>query len=311
MKKMIIAALVLLLAQIGLSVALNLSNKGIEAGAPDTLFLTVFPEQVESLEFTDAKGSSLTLQKEQKGWVMPTHFSAPADESKVSELLDRLAGMKQGFVVATSPDAAKRFKVASDSFEHHVVVQGGGEVMADFYVGTSPAFRQVHARREGSDQIVAISLSGFELENDADKWLDKSAATLKDSNLVSLTLGEIKLEKSDSGWQLADLKEGEQVNKSEVEALVTKARSLTIRDVADPALVADLFTEPQFKFTAVKTGGDEVEYLFAKTKDDSYVLKLSDSDLYFKVADILVEALKDKRREDLLMAGEKAVSEQQ
>jgi hypothetical protein len=308
MKKMIIAAMVLLVAQIGLALALNISNKGISAGAPDTLFLTFSPDAVHSLEITNGEGKSVVIEKGKDGWIVPAHFSAPVDGTKVKGLVDKLAGIKQGFVVATTADAAKRFKVDAGSFEDHVVLKSADKTLADFYVGTSPAFRQIHARRDDSNQIVAIPLSNFELETAVDKWLDTSVGTIKDDDLTGLTIGEINLKKVADGWQLEGLKEGEKANKEEINTLVTKARGMSIEDVLDPAKVAELVAKPVFSYTTVHKDGRKVEYLFGKGKEDFYVMKLSDRDLYFKVHSLLVDAVRNITRDKLVKVEKAAES---
>ncbi len=300
MKKMIIAAAVLLVVQLGLTMAFYMGNKGVGEAAPDALFLTFSPDAVQSLQLTDGEGKSVVLDKNKDGWTVPAHFSAPVDQNKVKALLDKLAEMKQGFVVATSAEAAKRFKVDKESFENHVVLKGAQKTLADFYVGTSPAFRQVHARRGENDQIVTIPLSSFELESSTDKWLDTSLATIKDADLTGLTIGDIKLNKTKDGWQLEGLKEGEKLNKEEVDALVTKARGLSVQDVLDPAQVSALFAQPAFRFNTVRKDGKAVEYLFAKGKDDFYVLKISDRNLYLKVHSLPVDALQKVTRDKLV-----------
>ena len=306
MKKMIIAALVLLFAQIGLSLALNLGTKNIGEGTPDTPFLTFSPDAVQSLAITSGEGRNVLLQKGKDGWIMPAHFSAPVDQNKVKVLLDKLSELKQGFVVATSAEAAKRFKVDAESFENHVVLKGAEQTLADFYIGTSPAFRQVHARRGDHNEIINIPLSSFELAPANDKWLDTSLATIKDEDLIGLNFADFKLKKADKGWQVEALQDGEKVNHEAVNALVNKAGGLIVQDVLDPAEVADLFNKPLFHFTAVRTDGREVEYLFAKGKEDFYVLKMSDRDFYLKMTALQVEALQKETHDKLVEAAEAA-----
>ncbi|TKB27990.1 DUF4340 domain-containing protein [Desulfopila sp. IMCC35006] len=300
MKKMITAALALLLVQVGLVLVLNMGSKGIEANTPDTLFLNFSPDAVQSLQITDGEGKTIVVKKDPSGWLMPEHFSAPVSGNKVKALVEKLAGIKQGFIVATSTDAAKRFKVDAGNFADHVVLQGADKTLADFYVGTAPVFRQVHARRADSNAIITIALSSFELETAADKWLDTSVATIKDADLVGLSVGDIKLKKTAEGWQLEGLKEGEKINGKEVDALVTSACGLAVQDVLDPKQVAGLFSNPVFGFTTVRKDGRNVEYLFGKGKDDYYVLKASDRNLYFKVHALPVENLQKMTREKLI-----------
>lgn len=300
MKKMTIAAMVLLLAQIGLTLAFNLGNKGAGTGAPDTPFLSFSPDAVQSLEITNGEGKKLVLSKDKDGWTVPAHFSAPVDQDKVKSLFDKLAELKQGFVVATSTEAAKRFKVDSEGFENHVVLRGAEKPLVDFYVGTSPAFRQVHARRGDSPEIITIPLNGFELETAVNKWLDTSLATLKDEDIVGLTFDAFNLKKADIGWQLEGMQEDEKINRDEVNAVVTKARGVIVQDVLDPAKFSNIFARPVFRFTAVRKDGGQVEYLFAKGEDGSHVLKLSDRNFYFRVPTPTVNALLEVSRENLV-----------
>ncbi len=300
MKKMIIAAMVLLLVQTGIALTFFRSNSSLGGGTPDALFLSFSPEAVSSVKLTDSEGKNVILKKDKHGWSIPAYFSAPVDQTKLTGLLGKLAEMKKGFVVATSTDAASRFKVDSGSFENHVFLQGVDKPLADFYVGTSPTFRQVHARREGSDEIVTIPLSSFELESSPNKWLDTSLATIKDDELVGLSFDTFTLKKTNDGWLLEGLKDNEKTNQKEIEALVTRARGLTVLDVLDPAKVSTLFDQPVFRFTSVKKGGEKVEYLFAKGKDDFYVLKMSNRNIYFKVQTLPVDALLKVTREQLV-----------
>jgi hypothetical protein len=159
----------------------------------------------------------------------------------------------------------------------------------------------VYARRAESNAIVTIPLSGFELENGVDKWLDSSLAMQRDEDLVGLIFDGFTLKKQADGWQLEGRKDDEPINRQEVDALVTQARGLVVQDVLDPAAVSGLFDgQPLFHFTAVKKDDKQVEYLFAQGSGDFYVLKLSDRDLYLKVHTLPVEALRKVTREKLL-----------
>lgn len=306
---MIILAMVLLFAQIGLTLAFNLGNKGVGAGATDTPFLSFSPDAVQSLEITNGEGEKLVLTKDKGDWTVPAYFSAPVDQDKVKELLAKLAELKQDFVVATSTEAAKRFKVDSEGFENHVVLRGVEKQLVDFYVGSSPAFRQVYARLGDSAEIITIQLNSFELETAGDKWLDTALATLKDEDIVGLTFEAFKLKKADKGWQLENLKEHEQINREELNAVVAKARGVIVQDVLDSAKSSNLFARPVFRFTAVRKDGGQVEYLFAKGEDDFYVLKLSDRNFYFRVPTPTVKGLLEVSREKLVEAA-KVVKDQ-
>jgi hypothetical protein len=202
MQRLIFAAVALLLVQLGLILLVNSGNKGLESAPANTSFLDVSGKSVDSMELTDGEGKKLLITKKENTWILPGLQNAAADKGQVNSLLDKLQGLKQGFVNATSAEAAKRFKVAKDSFERHVVLKAGDSVVGDFYVGTSPGFRQVHCRREGSDNIVALPLSTYELDVDGSKWLDKNVLHLEQKNISVIHLPAVNLSLIDKKWQL-------------------------------------------------------------------------------------------------------------
>jgi hypothetical protein len=301
MRKMIIGATVLLIVQLGLTVALFLGNKDVDAAPPDTVFLGFAPEAVRSLTITDEKGETLELVKNSDGWVIPKHFSAPVDKIKMDTLLGKLAALKQGFVVATSDDAASRFKVGDGAFNDHVTVKGEEKTLADFYVGTSPAFRQVHARRSDSKDIVIVDLDAYEFATSPDQWLDRSLMKVHEDDLSALEFDGVTLRKERDGWRLDGLGEDESPNKTGIDALIVKVSGLLIEDVLDPHTVSGLFAKPAYHFVAVSKDGKKVQYEFAKIDENSYALKTSDTEVYGKVTAASVASLQQQSNRDKLV----------
>lgn len=312
MRRMIIAAAVLLAIQLALAVALNMTDKENRAASPAAPLFGFAADAVTALEITGPEGDRLVLRKNDGGWILPDFFGAPAAGEQISGLLTRLADLKQGFTVAASAEAARRFKVADDGFERHVVAKEGDRVVGDFYIGSSPAFRQVHARKAGSADIVTVALSNFDLETAADKWIDKNIFRLKTEDIDSLSFADFDLRRKDEGWQLADLEEGRQLNKEAVEDLLVAVRGLTIQEVLNPQDVADLFKkEPALVFTVALKDGSRLEYRFAKPDADYFVFKQSGRDLYCKVHTIQVENLRKYTREKLVSEVQKDTVEEE
>ena len=97
----------------------------------------------------------------------------PADGDKVAQLLDKLAGLSAPWPVATSAASAERFEVTDDLFQRRLALYTGDEEVALIFLGTSPGFERVHARRADSDEIFSVALSNYELPATIDGWLDK------------------------------------------------------------------------------------------------------------------------------------------
>lgn len=309
MQRIIYAAVVLLVLQIGLAVFFYSSTtSGLNAAAPDTPFLSFSPDKITAVEISAADSNKLILQKTGKGWNMPEAFSAPASSGEVEELLKKAAVAKQGLAVASTKGAAKRFKTADREFVRHLVFKAGEAAAADFYLGTSAGFRQSYARAKGRDEVVSIPVSEFEAEADADKWLDKSIAILNRDELQAVALADISLSKKDKDWQLDGAAAGE-ADKGEIDKLLDKVTGLSVQSALDPAKAAPLFAQPlAAQFTVTKKDGGKLTYALAK-QDDHYVLKMSASELYFKIGSTQAEALAGMKREKLLAAKKEEAAE--
>jgi Domain of unknown function (DUF4340) len=307
MRKTIIAAAVLLVLQIGLAVALNVESTGYETFTPDTPFVRFDADTITSLDITDGDGKQLVMEKNETGWILPKFYQASADKAQVTALLTKLAGMKQGLAVATSAAAAKRFKVAEDSFERHVVLKAGDKVAADLYIGSSPGFRQVHARKAGQKDIVNILLSSFELMTSPEKWIAKDTLKLKQEDLAKVSFADFVLDHKDGGWQLDGLQEGQKTNTDEAKVLIEKICGLIIQSVVDPQKGAELLAkEPGIHYTVTGKDGSETTYAFAKGKDNYLVLKVSNRDQYFKVYSLQLDYLRQMTRDKLIVQPEAA-----
>ncbi len=302
MKRTIIIAATLLVLQIGLVVALQFGgHTGSDISKPDAPLLGFAVDAVTALEITGPDNDRMVLQKSGGGWLLPDSFAAPASPEQVAALFTRLSGLKQGFAVATSSAAAKRFKVADDLFQRHVVLKAGAGVVGDLYVGTSPGFRQIHARKAGSEAVVVVELSTFELETGADKWLDKNMVQIKEEDIDTIAFSDFVLQPKDNAWQLADLPEGQVTDAKAAGDLVAKASGLTVQAVLKPQDVEPLFTTtPTLRYTITRKGGGAVEFRLVKGEGDSYVLKQSERDLYCKVHSLQVESLLIASRDSLI-----------
>lgn len=298
-QRIIYAAAVLLVVQLGLAVFLQLGKTtGLNAAAPDTPFLAFSPDKITAVEISAADGTKLVLQKSGKGWAMPGAFSAPASSGQVEELLKKTAEVKQGLAVASTKGAAKRFKTEDSDFVRHLVFKAGEGVAAEFYLGTSAGFRQSYARAKGKDEVISIPLSEFETETDADKWLDKTVALLNQDDLQRVELADISLTRKDKDWLIDGTAEGE-ASKEEISKLLNIVTGLSVESVLDPATAAPLMAQPSVQFAVTKKDGGRLTYALAK-QDDHYALKMSASELHFKVSSTQAEALVGMKREKLL-----------
>jgi hypothetical protein len=303
MQRIIIAAVVLLLIQIGLAVTVNMSNRNFDAFVPNDRLLKFETATVDSITIFGKTEEQLVLKKDHASWVLPGLFSAPADMQQVQALLDKLADLKQGLAVATSKEAAGRFKVADDLFERRIVLRQGDTVVADLYTGASPGFHQLHVRVAGHDEVMTVELSDYEFESDGESWVDKNIVQVQEKDIKSVVSTEYSLERSGEGWQLEGLQEDQELNSQQVENLLKQISGMTIQTVMDPQEVSSQFEKaPALQYTLSYTNGNQEDFVFSKPGDEYYLLKTSNRDFFFKVDNWMVEAIQKVKRADLVQA---------
>jgi len=288
---MLTIAATLLVFQIGLVMLFYLGETEQKTVAPDTPFFEMKADQVTALEIIGPQKERVVLEKSGTDWIIQDAYGAPAGDDQVNALLNKLAELKKGFAVATTAGAAKRFKVADDLFERHVILREKDQIVGEFYVGTSPGFRQIHIRKAGTDEVFTVALSTFELETAVPPWLDKNPFKLNKEDIVSLSFPDFVLQKKDEKWQMEGLEEGRETDSKAVDELVNKVTDLTIEAAMNPQETEALFAQaPALKYSITRKNGTTAEYRFAKAKD-YYVLKQSERDIYCQVHKIQVENL--------------------
>ncbi len=109
-----------------------------------------------------------------------------------------------------------------------------------------------------------------------------------------------------------NLEEKEQTNEEETRALLGKLTGLRIQSLlgteAEPEYRQD---EPALEVRMTREGGEVLGYRFSKPEDAAYyVLKRSDLDYFFKVAEYMVDPVRETTREKLVQdTTEEALSE--
>jgi len=150
----------------------------------------------------DGEGSSLRLSKQDDRWLLPRDL--PADQSRVTDLLSKLADLRAPWPVATSASARERFEVAETNRQRHLHLQAAGATVAELYLGTSPGFRRLHVRIPAANEIFDVDLAHFQLPTAVDDWLDRGLLQAR-GELVALARDDHwRLARSDAGWMLDD-----------------------------------------------------------------------------------------------------------
>ena len=174
---------------------------------------------------------SIELTKDGENWVLPD--GNPADVDKVDRVIGKLVDSGADWPVATSQSAAKRFEVAQASFQKQISIYSGQDLIVDLYLGTSPNFRRVHARRANKNEIYSIEFSNFEAGTSPSAWLDKSLLQPSGPIKSFERVGAYKLVQEDGKWTT----ESDSVlDESKVRSYMDRFESLSVFELSDNEL---------------------------------------------------------------------------
>ncbi len=285
----------LLVAQVVIIAGLLLaSGVGSDAGAPH--LLSFEPANVTKLSVS-GEGETVGMARDGDVWRLQSGAPngapevLPADGGKISEVLDKLAGLDAPWPVATSDDSAERFEVTEGNHQRRLVIEDADGPVADLLLGTSPGYRRVHARLSGASEVYSIDFSNYEAPTDADQWLDKALLAAK-GRVSSVMLEDAwQLARQDDGWLI----DGAPADAEAADDLVRRFTGLrvlgTSDEEADAAGDADAAGEPAGVFVVTDEDGEHRLTLFHEAEEDDYSLTSDRVAGRFEVATYIAEQM--------------------
>jgi hypothetical protein len=223
-------------------------------------------ESILEINVSDGQGNEATLQRSGEHWLLPALGGMQADTAMVNRLLSIATEQAARWPVANTDSASQRFAVAQDLFARRINFLAEGGAAASVLLGTSPGFRQVHARNLAHPEIYSAAFNIFEAPTLSADWLAPGILQVRaplrivaDSYSVSFAGG---IWRSGSGGIPAE---------RELQALLNTLRNMQIKGIASTAQADSLTTaEPEFAFSVQSLGG-EMELAFYKLEQEYFV----------------------------------------
>jgi hypothetical protein len=204
--------------------------------------------------------------------------------------------------VATTSEAAERFKVTDKNHERRIVLSGGGKKMAEVLVGTAPAYKQIYARAEGDNAIYNVAMGTYEAGVNGEDWMYRDFLAVPIDKVAGISFGDVTLEKKDGKLTVAGLSAEEQAKTSEVQRLVgavIHARFDTVQGKGKDALAK--LDPPDFQITVKRTEGAPVIYKYKKEAGGgAYLFADMAHDYLFRVSEKSIEPIVKAKRETLV-----------
>jgi hypothetical protein len=299
----------LLCVQILLALGLGFSHRQSNIPTPQSLVQGIVRDTIDTitLEGPDREGpdrEKIVLARKNGAWVLGQGHDFPADTRGVNTLLDRLLALQTGTPVATTPEARERFKVDETSFERRITLETRDADPVVVYLGTSPGLRQVHARVDNDDAIYVVKMASYDVPLDSSSWEDKTLLQFPREKITGVRLGDVYVKKQpdttsgepsglnatnasqETRWHLAEDRDGQEVNGTCVDQLITWLDSVRFDEVWDPsAREKNALQQPVVQFEIQGEQGEHREYrLFHLPQQKTYVMTSSSRPEYFRLA---------------------------
>jgi len=273
----------LLVIQIGLVALLLFARSGFRE--PDTGPLLAFDATaIDGIRIEEGAGQVLELRRRDDGWIVAD--GVPADDEKVGNLLEKLAGLKAPWPVATTASARERFEVTDENRQRAVRLLTGDRIAAELLLGTSPGFRRLHVRVPDEDAVYEVDLSHFELSTSADEWIDRTVLGAEGEVFSVAREGHWRIARSDDGWMLDD----GAADSAKAQEMADRFANLRVLGLAVPPGEGAV-VEPAAVFAVSDGKGDYRLSLFGDAEAADYVIESDRQPGRFRLAAFLAEQI--------------------
>ncbi|MEM6707294.1 MAG: DUF4340 domain-containing protein [Pseudomonadota bacterium] len=291
--------LMVLLAGQLLLIGTLLLLRGAAPAEPETLFAgtveAIVEVRISSRSDTDDRTEDISLRRSDRGWVIGDR---PANATKVDELLEKLLGLGQGWPVATTDAAAERFAVTADGARKRVELIAEDGQAQTLFLGTSPGFKRLHARRADGSAIYSIALADFDVPTTPADWLDKALLAIGPGSTAAERVGAWSLRSTVDGWEIQGNDDTPALaEQASVDQWLGRFESLRVVSEVDGSR-SDEQADTQAAGQAVdefvlRAGDDELRYrLYHDTGADRYALERDDVAGRYEIASYTAEQMR-------------------
>ncbi len=234
------------------------------------LFLDFDSDLIDRVTLDDGTGVELSLAKSDVGWVLDSGIAA--DNEKIAGVLGKLQELKRPWPVATTSATQDRFEVSDEKYQRRVQLYENDDLKADFYLGTSPGYRRVHAREVADNDIFSIDFSNYELPTTTDTWLDKTLLGASGEVSEVVREGSWRLNKGEEGW-LLDAAAADQDSADRLAGRFADLRIMGVLNDDDGTATSAEGVEHRATYRVSDTQGQQVLDIFYRSEEDDYLVR--------------------------------------
>ncbi|HEY9773623.1 MAG TPA: DUF4340 domain-containing protein [Planktothrix sp.] len=280
----------LLVVQIGLALLLRANAVQYKSAANEADIIPVSLGQVGKIVITNnphggKKTTSLSLAFHNNAWDLPDQYGFPAATRSVNALTEDLHNLKKDFPVATTPDAAERFKVTADTCDHSITLSNSAKELGTLFIGSAAGTKNVNVRWSGNNDIYSVEFPQDMLSTDPANWWDSVRLSFANKDVVGLEFPDFKMTLAGTGWTMSAGGKDQPMVPETKDWVVNKLTNIDFKSVlgkddrpefnsSKPGFVYKIFLRENPKVPVI--------YSFSQTNKGDWVLKKSDLPFYLE-----------------------------
>jgi hypothetical protein len=286
-----------------------------KVSAGKLLLSDIKADDITSLIIRDDKGATIKLARQapNQGWVLPDAGDFPADATKITPVLTKLAAITTDRLVAQTAGSHKQLQIAADAFQRRIDLSTAGGATRTLFLGSPAGGQASHVRVDGQNDVyVAGDVAPWQLNADPASWIDTAYVNVTPADVVGFTLanadGQLSFSKDANGaWQMDGLAASEKLDPNQLTAVVNRLAALRMARPLGTAESADYgMAKPTALVTLKMKSGDATKPLTLTvgardTADNTYTVKSSESPYFVKVAESDLKDLVEKKRAGFLV----------
>lgn len=296
--------IVVLALQLGVTAFAFWPQPAAQAGGP--LLANMSAVNVTKLTIHDSDGNSITLAKNGNDWVLPDAGNFPVQADKVLALLNKIEGITANRLVTQTEASHSRLKVGQSDYDRLIELQLADGTAHKLYVGSSAGAGATHVRADDQPAVYLTDLNTFDVNAQAAGWIDTQVVNIPRDDVTGVKLensnGTVEFKKEGDSWTMAGLAEGEVLNQDALNSLLNSAVSLRMNAPVGQTAPAEAgFDKPLAVATLTYSSTNTLTLdVGAKSGENLYYLKSSDSPYYVTVAAVTGDTFVNKTRADFL-----------
>lgn len=279
------------------------------AASNNLIFPDLKAETVTAINISDSTGNLVSLEKQGDQWVLPLQDSFPVNAETITQLLEKLATIRDNRLVTRSETSHDRLGISNENYERKVeiTINGNKEII---YFGSSPATSNIHFRLNGKPEVyLTNALTSSEISSSIANWVDTVIYQISSNSVkkieISNKAGDFVFEpNAESEWSAQPMEEGYQFDQSKWSSLFSGFTTLRFVEPVTKAEKAEYgFDTPQavmdIEYTN-DTGETKSGKLILGSQDGSgnYYVTWSDSDYIYLIPSYNAERFVNLTTED-------------